>query len=242
MTNTTKTLVMICLALTGASTVSAQTQPAPATRGFVNVDVGAQPARGTITTSSTFPKHDETATFTSTGGVANGPFFQVAGGVNVWRSLNVGVGISSFSSKSDSSATVVIPDPLFFNQPRTVTQVSPDLKRREVGVHLMAVWIMPITDKIDLAFSVGPSFIQVTQELVASANVPTGTQTFTPNVTSNSGTAKGANIGVDGSYMVTNRVGIGILLRYAGGSVNLESVSSTKAGGFQAAIGARVRF
>jgi hypothetical protein len=248
MTNTTKTLVVVaCLALTTASTVAAQTPaaqvpPAPATRGFVNVDFGAQPARGTINTANSFPKYDETVTFAAEGGVANGPFFQVAGGVNVWRSLSVGVGYSRFSSKSDSTVTATVPHPLFFNQPRTSSQTVPDMQRTENGVHLMALWLIPVTDKIDVSLFGGPSFIRVEQQLVASVTIIDGTQNFTPGVSTNNGTAKGANVGIDGTYMINRNFGVGLLLRYAGGKVDLESASAVKVGGFQAAVGARVRF
>ena len=243
MTNTTKTLMLVaCLALTTASTVAAQVPPAPATRGFVSVDVGAQPARGSISTANTFPKYDETVTFQAEGGVDNGPFFQVAGGVNVWRSLSVGLGYSRFSSKSDSTATVTVPHPLFFNQPRTSSQTAPDMQRTENGVHLMALWLIPVTDKIDVSLLGGPSFIRVEQQLIASATIIEGTQNFAPGVTTNTGTAKGANLGIDGTYMINRNFGVGILLRYAGGKIDLESASAVKVGGFQAAAGARVRF
>lgn len=243
MTKTTKTLVLItCLALASASNVSAQVPPAPATRGFVNVNVGAQPERRSIGTSGSFPIHDETGTFSSDGRVANGPFFDVSGGVTVWHHLSLGVGYSTFSSHGNASATASIPHPLFFNQPRTSTQDAPSLQRTEHGVHVMAVWLVPVTNKIDVALSVGPSFIQVKQQLVSSVTVAIGTQNFTPNVSAESGTVKGANVGVDGTYMFSRRFGAGILLRYAGGKANLPSVSGVKAGGFQAGIGARIRF
>jgi hypothetical protein len=243
MTNTTKTLMLVaCLALTTASTVAAQVPPAPATQGFVSVDFGAQPARGTINTANAFPKYDETVTFAAEGGVANGPFFQVAGGVHVWRSLSVGVGYSRFSSKSDSTVTATVPHPLFFNQPRTSSQVAPDLQRTENGVHVMALWLIPVTDKIDVSLFGGPSFIHVEQELIASVSIIEGTQNFTPGLSTNSGTATGGNIGIDGTYMVNRRFGVGVMLRYAGGKVDLESASGVKVGGFQIGAGARVRF
>lgn len=243
MTKTTKTLIlMTCLALTGASNAFAQMQPAPATRGFVNVNIGAQPERRSLTTSATFPIYDETGTVSSDQRVANGPFFDISGGVNVWHNLSIGVGYSTFSSHGNSSVTGSIPHPLFFNQPRTTVQDATSLQRTEHGVHVMAVWLVPVTNKIDIALSAGPSFIQVKQQLVASVTVATGTQNFTPVVSNESGTVKGANVGLDGTYMFTRRFGAGILIRYAGGKVDLASAKGVKAGGFQSAVGARIRF
>jgi hypothetical protein len=241
MTKTTTLVLMTCLALAGASNVSAQVQPAFGTQRFVSVNVGAQPARTNLNTGATFPIHDETGSFSARHGVKNGPFVEASAGVNVWRQLSVGVGYSAFSSNSNASVTATIPDPLFYDHPGTSTQVAL-LARRERGVHLMVGWLMPVTDKIDVTLSVGPSFILVRQQIVSSVTVPVGTQTFSTNVSAETGTVKGVNVGFDGTYMFSPTFGAGLLIRYAGGTVDLPSVEGVKAGGFQAGIGARLRF
>lgn len=243
MTKTMMTLIMTtCLALTGAATASAQVQPAPVARGFVSVNVGAQPARGSISTGASFRVYDEGGTFSAEGGVANGSFFEVSGGVKVWRNLSVGIGYTGFSSKSNSSVTSSVPHPLFFNRPSTATQVVADLQRTEHGVHVMALWLVPVTSKIDVSLSVGPSFIQIEQQFVSSGTVGTGTQTFTPALATESGRVNGANVGFDGTYMFSSRFGAGLLIRWAGGKSDLASVKGVSAGGFQTGIGARLRF
>ena len=101
---------------------------------------------------------------------------------------------------------------------------------------------MPVDDKSDVALFIGHSFIHVTQGLVSGATIPSGTQTVNLTVGSEEGTAKGVNVGVDGNYLFTRNFGAGIFIRYAGGSVDLPSAPDLKVGGFQAGIGARVRF
>ena len=160
----------------------------------------------------------------------------------MWRNLAVGIGFSSFSRPSDASVTASIPNPLIFDQPLTVTSTQSGLAHSEKGVHLQAVWFVPVTDKIDVALFVGPSFIHVTQGLVSAATIPSGTQNVNLTVGSEEGTAKGVNVGVDGNYLFTRNFGAGIFIRYAGGSVDLPSAPDLKVGGFQAGIGARVRF
>jgi hypothetical protein len=136
---------------------------------------------------------------------------------------------------------VSIPDPSFFDRPTIVTENTSGLDRSELGVHLQVVWRAPVTDKLDVSFSAGPSFIHLTQQ-VATASIPAGTQNVDVTQKSESGTALGVNVGVDGSYMFQPQFGAGVFLRYAGGSVDLPAVSNVKVGGFQGGIGLRVRF
>ena len=63
-----------------------------------------------------------------------------------------------------------------------------------------------------------------------------------PFVVTQSGTSKGVNIGVDGTYLFRPWLGAGAFIRYNGGAVDLDQVADVKAGGFQAGIGARLRF
>jgi hypothetical protein len=106
----------------------------------------------------------------------------------------------------------------------------------------MAVWRVPVTSKIDVSISFGPSFIKVEQQFVSSGTVATGTQTFTPTLSTESGSVKGANAGFDGTYMFSSRFGVGLLLRYAGGSGDLATLKGVSAGGFQTGVGGRFRF
>jgi hypothetical protein len=95
---------------------------------------------------------------------------------------------------------------------------------------------------IELAVFVGPSFTKVTQDVINTVTVPPGTQGAVASLGSESGTAKGVNVGADLTYKLTNLVGVGGFIRYNGGSVDLTTLSDVKAGGFQLGIGARLRF
>lgn len=228
--------------LISAVQAGAQGLASPVNAGYLNVNVGAQPQRRTIRTADSFSLYDETATVTSSQPIKNGPMFDVSGGYRVTRRFVIAVGVSSFRSSSTSTITASIPDPSVFDRPKTVTQDTSDLGRTEVGVHMQAVWFIPVTDKIDVALSAGPSFIRVTQELTPTVTVPARTQNISASEESQSGTALGVNVGFDGTYMLTPRYGAGVFLRFAGGSVDLPAVADLKVGGFQGGFGFRVRF
>lgn len=243
MTKTTSILVLTAgLATAVASAAQAQISPAPASAGFVNINVGAQPQKRTIGKSDTFTLFDEKATLTTSQRIGNGAIFDISGGYRVWRGLAIGVGFSRFSRTGAASVVAMIPNPLFFDRLKTVDASARDLDHTERAIHVQGVWFVPITEKIDIALSVGPSFIHVTQQLVSSVTVPAGTQNVNVVVGSEEGTAKGANVGFDGSYLFTRIFGAGLFIRYAGGSIDLPGAPSLSVGGFQAGLGARLRF
>jgi hypothetical protein len=56
-------------------------------------------------------------------------------------------------------------------------------------------------------------------------------------------TTGGINFGVDVTYLLTKKAGIGAIARYTWGSVDLEGAKdSLTVGGFQIGVGARYRF
>jgi hypothetical protein len=69
---------------------------------------------------------------------------------------------------------------------------------------------------------------------------------ITPVVVEGSDSAVGVNVGADVTYMVTDLIGAGVLLRYAKSTAEVSAADSQSvdvdAGGFQFAVGVRVRF
>jgi len=238
----TRNLVMAMLIAAGAANASAQTQPPPANVGFLNVSFGAQPGSHDVSTSQSFPLYGETATLTTAQENGSGAMFDITAGYKLRPSFGVAVGFSNFSNTTDATASTSIPDPLIFDRPASATTTVSNLDHSERGIHLSAVWFMPVSDKIDVALSAGPSFIMVKQDLVSSITVPAGTQTASLNVTSEKATGIGVNLGADGTYMVTRNFGVGAFLRYAGAKVDVGPVDGLSVGGFQVGGGVRMRF
>ena len=129
--------------------------------------------------------------------------------------------------------TAAVPHPLFHDRHVQTTATADALKHSEKAFHLQAIWTMPVTDKMDASFSVGPSFINVSQELVSGITVAAGTQNATPVTETQSDTAKGFHVGADLSYLLNPRYGVGGFFGDVGGSVGLPSVQELKLGGFQ---------
>ena len=237
----TRNLVMAMLIAAGAANASAQTQPPPANLGFLNVNFGGQPGSHDVGTNQSFPLYGETATFTTVQENGSGALFDITGGYKIRPSFGAAVGFSNFSNTSEAAVATSIPDPLIFDRPRAATSTVPDLEHSERGIHLQAVWFVPVTDKIDVALSAGPSFFMVRQDVVSMSVTP-GTQTANFSTTTEKKTGIGANIGVDGTYLITRNFGAGVFLRFAGAKVDLPSVEGLGVGGFQAGGGVRVRF
>lgn len=228
------------LALAGGSSVFAQTTAANAI--FIDVNGAGQTQSRTINTSTTFPLYGETAGINAAQKIASGAIFDISGGYRVWRGLSVAVGFSAFSRTSNGALIASIPSPIAFNRPLTVTASSSGLKHTELGTHVMAVWFFPITDKIDVDVFGGPSFIRLNQD-VMTASVPPGTRDLNIERPSRqTETAKGGNAGINATYLFSRHYGIGLFMRYAGGSVDLPAASNVKVGGFQAGGGLRLRF
>jgi hypothetical protein len=246
MKNTTRLLALVAgVLLAAGSTADAQTAPPPPDV-FVNVNVGFQAHSHVFTSTDSFTVYDETATVASTQSVSNGLLFDVSGAYRVLGSLAVGLGVSTFSDSADASMTAVVPDPLVFNSSRTVTAIAEDLARRETLINLQAVIFLPVPDfmPVDtrIALVLGPTIMNVRQELVRSAVVPAGTQDAVPAVETQSKSGIGFNGGFDLTYPINPQYGIGAFLRYAGGKIDLDSVTDLKVGGFQAGFGLRVGF
>ena len=238
----TRNVVMTMLFAAAAATASAQTQPPPAGMGFVNLSFGSQPASRDIGTSQSFPLYGENATFTTAQENGSGALFDITAGYRIRPAIAVAVGFSNFSNTSDSVVNTSIPDPLVFDRPATATQTVGGLDHSERGIHFSAVYFFPVTPKIDVALSAGPSIFLVKQNHVTSISVPPGTQTANPVVTEEDETGVGVNIGIDGTYLITRNFGVGAFLRYAGASVDLSTVDDLGVGGFQIGGGVRVRF
>jgi outer membrane protein with beta-barrel domain len=213
-------------------------------KGYVSVNGGVQVGSHDLSESGSFPLYDETATFASTNKVKGGALFDIGGAYRVWgKNLLAGVAISHVGSKSDGSVTGSIPDPVFFDRARNVTKAFSGLKHSETAVHLDAIWVMPVANKIDVALFLGPTIFSVKQDTIPSLTITEPGPTVTTTVASASKTAVGFNAGVDAQYMLRKRYGVGVVARYAGGSVSLPGASKKlTVGGFQIGVGGRYRF
>jgi len=244
MKTTSLFLVLTGLVLTAATEATAQVSER--TKYYLNINVGVQPASQTLDSTFTVPVYSQTAAAATNQVVGGEPIFDIAGGYRVRQNIGIALGFSSMSSSGTIAGTASVPSPLFFNQYKTVDIGGQSFNRTDRDVYVIFMWYVPVTNRIEIALFAGPTFTHVKQDLVTSVAVPAGTQNAVAVVESRSGTAGGANVGFDASYLFTKFYGAGIFVRYNGGSTDLattgDSTVNVKGGGFQMGIGARLRF
>lgn len=213
-------------------------------KGYVSVNVGVQVGSRDLSTSSTFSLYEETATVSSTQRVKGGTFFDIGGAYRVWgNNVLAGVTFSHTSTDSDAAITASIPDPALFDRPRAVTSTASGAKHTENVIHLSAIWMMPVAEKLDVGISAGPSIFSVKQGVVGTPTVTEpGPVVAAPLVESKKTTA-GFHAGVDVQYMIAKKWGVGGIARYTWGSATIAGATDKlTVGGFQIGAGARLRF
>jgi len=224
-----------------AASARAQT-PTPSTeRFFLNVNVGAELATRTINAVARKTVYDETATMTSNQPIGRGLVVDFDGGYRVRDDFFAGVLVSVFSKSSTATTSASIPDPIFFNRPKTVTGSTSGLSRHEVAVAPHITWAKPLMDNLDIALSGGIAFIHLSQDLVGNFDV-TPPQNVTILQTTESKNGVGPYAQVDFIYNLKTRYGVGGYVRYAGAKVDLPSQADANIGGMQAGGGIRLRF
>ena len=239
-----KKAAVLCLLMCALVAPRADAQMTWTDNGFVNLNGGFQAGSHTLANQQPFQhlRRDGDRRHYPEG--QGGGFFDVSAGYKVWRNLAVGVGYSWTSSKADAAISANIPDQLVTDLLRPASGSAPDLNHTEGVINLVGTWMVPVTDKIDVGIAAGPSIFMVKQDLPDALTVnepgPTISGVTTRSVSKTGG---GFHAGIDVTYLVTKRFGVGGLLRYTHGSVSLEGASDgLTVGGFQIGVGGRLRF
>ena len=143
-----------------------------------------------------------------------------------------------------------MPHPTLFGQPRFVSVDTP-LNHSEWALHLDALYVVPISPRLDLTVFGGPSFVSVTQDLVTNIQIGESSPTFATVDIAKVGTvteterALGFSVGGDVTYFLTRLIGVGATMRYVSAAVDFPvaggGTARDDAGGLQIAFGARIR-
>lgn len=234
---------LLALALLWPATGNAQD------RAFVSMNAISQASNdATSERALNHPPSDPTLRYEVASRASSGSAFDVAGGMRVWRSVSLGLAVSHFSGarrtdvdSRDRSA-------------RRGTVVR--LEHRQLGYHVQMRWAVRVADRLDVAVFAGPSVFRVRHARVTDVEVVEGRRfpdsDYIPPLQVAGVTARdvtdrrpGFNYGFDFTVRVTDRVGVGILVRTAE-SIRLSSYGNDGAvpvaGGSHVGIGARVRF
>lgn len=244
--------LVLLLILTG-SAPAALAQSRPLTReprGFVSVGAGVQ-GGSSLTDTFTFERYAEAGTVRAEYPRNTGLLIDVSTGVRIWKRLGLGAAVTRAGRSADGAVQADVPHPFFVDRHRPVAGAATELSRDETGVHVQLYWEPRLTGRLGLRIFGGPSIIHLSQDVVTGVEVvetyPYDEAAFgSATHARRSATGVGAHGGVDTTWMLTRRVGAGVLLRYAWAGVDLNVPPSRTvrpdAGGLQAAAGLRIRF
>jgi hypothetical protein len=223
-------------------------------RGYFNINLGFETTSGTLNDSTTFTIYEETGALTMEQNVDSGSFFDFSVGGRVWRNVSVGVGYHRGGNTSEASGAASVPHPTRFDANRTVALAAGDLDRTEQAFHIQIGYMFPITEEISVHATIGPSFFNLNQDVLAGATYaevgpPYSTVNATPIIEERSDSVTGINAGVDVTYKFYTsdayNIGAGAFLRYAGASARIRVIENevdSDVGGLQFGLGLRVRF
>ncbi len=238
-----------------ASAVLLAAVPAGAQERFrVSVNAGQQATSTSFSGEQTFQQYLEQGSFTFERSVPKAPFYDAGLAVRLWRGLHAGAAVSIFENTGSGEIAARVPHPLFFNQQRRVTGEIPGVERREVGQHISAGWAIPAAGGIDFVIFGGPSIFTTEQVFVTTLMLaldkevyPFDTLAFPGVVTEKKrDNVIGYHAGVDMTWRFTDKVGVGLLVRYGKGTKDFTPTGGApveiEVGGLHAGGGLRLIF
>jgi hypothetical protein len=216
-------------------------------RGYADIDAWYQPVSTTFTDTIHPIIQAEAADIGTSYEVQSAFGFDAGGGVRVWRNLALGGSFSRFAKSGTGTVDARVPHPFFFGRPRTVTGDADGLTRNESAVHVKATWMLPLRPRWQVALSGGPSWINVSQDLVTTVAL---TETYPYDTATLAGATSaqhsaghiGFNVGADVAYLLRPHVGVGAGVSLSHARVPLNDTITVDAGGAHITGGLRLRF
>ena len=230
--------------------LSAQ-EVASSPQSFISINIGSQLLANTFTDNDSFELFAEEGRFSSNYQGQRDISFDVGVGIPVWSNLSLGSALTYINHNSLATISAELPHPFFFDKYRSIDGIAKDLERREIAVHIQALWTIPLSPTISLTVFGGPSFFNLRQELVNTVNF---TEAYPFDTADFSGVLKvhpsdstiGFHGGFDLAAYFTEHLGLGGTIRLSKGTADLartnESVISVPVGGMHASGGLRIRF
>ena len=246
-----------CAALVVAAVISlagggAAAQPGPEVEHLASVNLGLQFINDAFMTRATFRQYGETGFFDTHYHVTKHYSMDAEIATRIWKALGFGIAVSHVGEPTRAVLHAQVPNPFFFNFPRTTEGVARSLKRREFGLHLQGQLWHAFGETFLLRVTWGPTIFAVRQDLVSQIVTRESGVDFdrvslvnhrTRTITVSS---FGVNVGLDGTLFVTERIGLGFNMRHSNGKANADVGDQAKTllelGGVQAAGGLRFAF
>jgi hypothetical protein len=239
-----------------ASTAFAQGAPS---RGWLDIDfVSVRPSQDTQTFTHSTQVFDEVASFASAyPDLPSASGGNIGGGFNIHPRIGVGVHFVNVNYETPVGLAVNVPHPLFFNRFAADSDVTNStLERKDRSIDLLAMYTVPMPDAIRIRVFGGPTYFKVSQQMVSDiyfnqafnlvgGNIVDITRSDQQQV---EGSAWGFNVGADVAYFFTRYIGVGGVVRFNQGTVEVDKEPLTeqpaewKAGHTIIGGGLRLRF
>jgi hypothetical protein len=219
--------------------------------GYVSFNGLYQSTPITFTTTSTLDNvYQESGEVRTGHRIARGPVYDVTAGGKVKGRLGVSTAVSYRTQTELGQVSASVPHPMYYNQGRLVAGEA-GLKRKDLALHVAAMWPVRVSDAIQVSLFGGPTYFRVGQDMVNRVETnevyPFDQAEYAGFTASNEHASHfGYNAGADVSVFFTRSLGVGALVRFSQGTVDLPSPnggsSSLKVGGLQTGAGVRLRF
>jgi hypothetical protein len=231
-------VVLLACSLSFAACAAASAQTWQDT-WYVNANLGFHFYAPTVIETLTPVIYSERASVVTTNALGSSMIpIDVGGGVHIWRNLGAGGAYTRFSATSTATVDAQVPHPILFNQPRFASAPA-ELTHEEWAIHMLGIYVLPLTERMDVAISGGPVLMNVKDDHVSAIQIaeesPTfATVTIAKAVVVTTDTQKWSMVfGGDLTYFLTPMIGVGVAVRL---------VPDSDAGPLQIGVGARLRF
>jgi hypothetical protein len=222
--------IFLCCTLLLPARLAAQDNREWPQRIFVTIDVPFQPLSSVFSESVSFAdalRRNENVSFDATYESSRGPLFDVGIGVRLMKNMGVGLTTSWVQRSATGSFTIAVPNPLVANRPLDLSGAISDLDREELGIHIQALYALPLGKRGRLMLSGGPSIVNVKQDIVQSiefVRLPGFTAlTFdAAHIVGIHQTVAGFNVGADITWPLYRHVGVGTIARYSRATVTMN--------------------
>ncbi|MEP6918000.1 MAG: hypothetical protein ABJC89_20300, partial [Acidobacteriota bacterium] len=156
----------LLLAGAGAIGGTAQAQGMPVARAVVSVTAGYQTSQPTFSQSITFEEYSEEGSLTTAYATRRRPVADGGLTLRLWRRLGVGVAGSYFHDAGSATVSALLPNPFVFDQPRQISGPA-GVTHNELALHFQAAYWAPISPRVALIVSGGPTVFRVEQDFVS---------------------------------------------------------------------------
>lgn len=220
-------------------------------RGFLSVGGAYQTSSNTDDATVTVHTNGEDGHFTSSYDVRHMRGFTASGGGMFSRVVGLGVTVERVTGSIPTTFAASIPHPFFFNMPRSVSADIGGINRDELAIHAQFRAVAPVSSRVEVAASGGPSWFRVRQDVVSdftyTDQYPYDTAVFnSADLVSRAKSRVGYNVGGDVAVFLTKQVGVGVGATFSRATVRLPIDASnsftSRAGGLHVSAGVRFRF